>query len=251
MNRDGGRDGWLIVAAIMVAIGLWVLSMVFSINGFGIASDSENLFTRFAGFALASAVTLMQVIFNRVPKNPTMWLFGVMAYIYGLTTNAIGYLGIRAQPIPWETATESMEGFLMVAFNVFTTIMVVFFVEVAPEHLLFGALRPDGTGDFITSLFKGGDLFSGLGGNGNGNAKSGHSPSRSAANKRGREPRSQKRNSSRGQRQQNEHRAPNARPAEPTNMQGAPQRIPRTISASGADDYRGDHQTNRRSHGGQ
>jgi len=86
-------DRYIKIGARVFAIGGWLLSIVFSAQGFGFEGGAMYIL---AGYFLALLVTLFEVVLNRfgsqLPK--TLALICFMAYVFGIVTNFVGiYIG--------------------------------------------------------------------------------------------------------------------------------------------------------------
>lgn len=148
-DRSDLYDTVIKLVGIGLAIALWVISMRFSVDGFQIATEEDA----WIGWVLGGLVTYLQVLFNRGSKNETMYWAGVIAYVYGLSTNLMGIMAVRGEAFTLSMFSDNFFGALLQIVVVFA---IAAAVEILPEHLFINALRPDGRdGDFITSLKKG------------------------------------------------------------------------------------------------
>ena len=131
-----------------VSVFLWLLSVMWSADGFGIKVEDW----KWAGYGLAASVTVVQLVFNRGTMNPTLFFGGIAAYLYGIATNVLGLMsvmGFSANSGAWKA--DPLDSL----FSTFLIIALAFVVEVLPESLLLWAVSPDkgSKGDFISSLF--------------------------------------------------------------------------------------------------
>jgi len=147
---------YIIILRWAVGIGAtfaWGLSIWWSSDGFNISVNEYQ----WLGYALGMFVTVSELLFNKGSKNPTIWLVGIFAYLYGYGTNIAGikqYLGLDMSPQLWKT------DFSLAAVNSMIVYGLGAIVEIAPESFILWALYPDQTsfGDFISSLFAGSGL---------------------------------------------------------------------------------------------
>jgi len=154
MNKS--QEKYLLVIrglALGVVSFLWYLSIIWSADGFSI-NDPE---LHWIGIGLALSITVVQLVFNRGSANPTIFLVGLAAYIYGFATNFIGITKVVGLEFTMQSLTENPFGFLAAGIGVIGLSVIV---EAAPESFLLWALYPkeQSPGDFISSLFKGAKL---------------------------------------------------------------------------------------------
>jgi len=140
------------IGAACAALVLWMISVQFSVAGFDITLSGYT----WVGWALAFSVTILQLIFNRgIGNNPTLFVAGLLAYAYGITTNIIGIMRVQ----------ESIDDFInnmisdpisYVPGFVFAVILSLV-IEVVPEALLLWAwfTENEELGDFISSIARG------------------------------------------------------------------------------------------------
>lgn len=153
MNQEKDVDIYEMITrggGIFLAVMLWIISMRFSVDGFKISVQDDA----WIGWILGFMVTYLQIMFNRGAPNKTLHMAGVIAYIYGMTTNLIGILELRGGALAtWEAlSVNPLSGLLQI--GVVLTLAAA--VEVIPEHLMIYCIRQDGEdGDFIDSLFRG------------------------------------------------------------------------------------------------
>ena len=123
---------FLRIFVLLIAGFLWYLSIGWSANGFSI--DDESL--KWIGVGLALSITGAQLLFNRGASNPTIFLVGLAAYLYGFATNFIGIsatvgINFAESGITIKTIAQSLGvGALSLT------------VEAAPESFLLWALYP-------------------------------------------------------------------------------------------------------------
>jgi hypothetical protein len=152
------------IMGICFAIALWVVSIYFSADGFGIVSNGME----WVGYILALGITVMELIFLEEGKNHslTLYFFGLGAYMYGVGTNVIGLL--YAQGHNWG----------MVAHNpavLLSPLVVGIFIEVLPEPLLEYCLTGESFLDVVGSI---------LGGIGSGKSRKNYSDFNPSSNRR-------------------------------------------------------------------
>lgn len=127
------------IAAIITAIALWWLSIRFSVAGFNIQVPDLV----WAGWVLGIAVTVIELIFtseNR-GRNKTLVALGILAYAYGIWSNAVGIYAARG----------GGEGLNVVLV---TSLGLGLLLEIAPEPLFIWAIMGGDTdeGDIVSSL---------------------------------------------------------------------------------------------------
>ena len=148
MNKS--QEKYLLVIRLLAfgVVGfLWYLSIIWSADGFSI-NDPE---LHWIGIGLALSVTVVQLVFNRGSANPTIFLVGLSAYIYGFATNFIGISKVIGLDFTTTNFTQNAFGFIISGMGVFALSLIV---EAAPESFLLWALYPkeQTPGDFISSL---------------------------------------------------------------------------------------------------
>jgi hypothetical protein len=144
------KETWFIIIrflAMPFALAFGYLSIVFSADGFAIRLPDW----RWAGWVLAAGVTLLQLIFNRdIEHDPTLFFFGILSYIYGITTNIIGILNIQ------QVFVLHDENPIVLVFSILFAIAVALFIEVLPERLFLLSLFGDmWFGDPISTIRRG------------------------------------------------------------------------------------------------
>ena len=133
---------WL---AIGTAILLWMASCQFSYAGFNVnAPDAAWL-----GWILAISITVIELVFNEDIRKLNMTLFacGILAYVYGVYTNVIGFF-FSVQGGTWESLKTN-------PMSVVFACILGFFIEVIPEALFVWGLGNIGEGDVLGNFFKG------------------------------------------------------------------------------------------------
>jgi hypothetical protein len=102
------------ILAFITGVSLWLVSIVFSYNGFGISNSD----VAWAGAVLAFAVTVLELIFNTNTLNGLLnnnnvefgeWILvigGALAYVYDVWTNILGFYVMQGKPAP-DTITIS------------------------------------------------------------------------------------------------------------------------------------------------
>jgi hypothetical protein len=128
-------------AKIMGFLVLFV-SFQFSADGFGFKTDNSKL----VGWILAFAVSSAQLIFNTSVKklNWTIVLVGVIAYIYSIWTNILGFYSYRGETeVVWAL---NMSSIVPIAGGAF--------MDIFPEMALAWAFGAGGEGDLIGNLAK-------------------------------------------------------------------------------------------------
>jgi len=139
----------------ITAIGIWYVSYVFSVDGFGMLSPHQEYL--WIGKFLAFAITAYELIWNgmKTRDNETMYWVGLGCYIYGIGTNILGvskWLGLTKGFI-MSTDTGDPWTIVTVALYVALTIALAFMFEAAPEPTLIYAFTGKFTGgDFLGNL---------------------------------------------------------------------------------------------------
>lgn len=128
--------------AFFVGVGLLILSIYWSQDGFNfdVAGDSGYGTTAIAvGWFLALSVTVMQFIFSSSFKelNPSLILFGVVAYAYSIYTNYQGVLHFQG-----------------LAQNNMTAWVLALILDAVPEPMIAWSLYESLTGDLVGNLIK-------------------------------------------------------------------------------------------------
>lgn len=132
------------VLAVIVAISLWLASMNFSYSGFNFnVSDMAWL-----GWILALSVTVIELVFNTdIQKlNLTLFVAGILAYLYGIYTNVLGIFATQGGT--WNQLQQHPETLIF-------PLLVGIFVEVVPEPLFVWGIGASDRGDPLGSIFKG------------------------------------------------------------------------------------------------
>lgn len=107
-------DSWNRIKRLLsfiTGIALWIVSIVFSYQGFKISNND----VAWAGIVLSFAVTVLELIFNTNTLNGLLneniefgeWILvlgGAIAYIYDVWTNILGFYVMQNKPAP-ETIT--------------------------------------------------------------------------------------------------------------------------------------------------
>jgi len=129
------------LVALFTGVAVLIISIYWSQDGFnfGIAGDSGyNTMAYVFGYTLAISVTVIQFIFstNFRELNPSLILFGVLAYLYSVYTNQEGithFQGANTNPLAaW---------------------ILGFCIDGIPEPLIAWSLRESLSGDFVGNIF--------------------------------------------------------------------------------------------------
>jgi len=150
LSIDSGYIKGLRIATALGSVFAWCLSIWWSAEGFNISVDGYM----WLGVGLGLFVTVSELLFNRATSIPTIWVVGLLAYIYGYGTNVAGiklFLGLNV------SAELLKADFGLWLVNSAITYGLAGIVEIAPEAFLLWAMYPDQTsfGDFVTSLRRG------------------------------------------------------------------------------------------------
>ena len=144
MNNSGTADKYLrtkIFFAKITGIAVLVVSMQFSQNGFGFKEESIAL----AGWVLAIAVTVAQFVFNSRVRNLnwTITFLGIVAYVYSIWTNLIGFYNYQGKTLTLETLLD---------FSALLPVFASAFMDIFPEAILSWAFNSAGEGDLIGNV---------------------------------------------------------------------------------------------------
>lgn len=126
--------------AAVVAVVLWVVSVQFSVDGFGFILPHY----RWMGYLLAVSVTMIELVFNEegMGHSLTIVAVGLLSYIYGIVTNILGI---------W-VAQGSPDVSLNPALLVFPALLGLA-LEIAPEPLFVWGLLGTSVRDVLGHLF--------------------------------------------------------------------------------------------------
>jgi hypothetical protein len=136
------------ILAILTGLALMFVSMYFSNLGFGFGMDDKNLGT--IGVVLAIAITVIELVFNGQlqynKQNFTIYAIGLFAYLYGISTNVMGFWS--AQHVVINSLSDI--GTMRAIFG----LLLGLFLEIAPEPLIvYGLIGiSDTEGDMIGAL---------------------------------------------------------------------------------------------------
>src|SRR5512146_588904 len=126
--------------AIVTALVMWVVSNLFSIDGFSIQMPGKE----WMGVMLALCITAIELIWNEEGRshNLTLLVVGLLAYTYGVFTNVAGIVNIQRVDLlvePWKIVFPFVLGF---------------FLEITPEALFMWGLIGVVHRDFLGQLAK-------------------------------------------------------------------------------------------------
>jgi len=128
------------VAAVVMALLLWYLSVFFSNKGFNFqVADMQ-----WAAWILAASVTVIELVWTKqgFKPSPTLFVFGLAAYAYGIGTNILGIMEAQG--------TSNSQNPISIVFP----FVLGFFLEVIPEPLaIWGVIGVSDEGDFLGTLF--------------------------------------------------------------------------------------------------
>lgn len=139
--NDQDYTKMLRLLAVVVSSALLAMSVKFSSEGFGFEMGGELIWV---GTVLAIIISCIQIIWNHEGRkaNPTIYIVGLMAYVYGIWANVSGIAGMRG-------GVDLLDDPLSFVFPVILGV----FVEIVPEPLLVWAITGRwGQGDFITNV---------------------------------------------------------------------------------------------------
>jgi len=159
-NQFKQQEAWTTVlrwAAFGVVIFLWGLSVKWSAAGLQ-AKNPDDPNTGMIGIGLALFITVAQLIFNRGAINPTLFVVGVCAYIYGVGTNIVGINQAFHFDITMAAFSVNPLGAII---DLLILSGLAFVIELAPEAYLLWALNPklQRPGDAISTILGRKDVF--------------------------------------------------------------------------------------------
>lgn len=130
-----------ILLAKFMGLAVLIVSMQFSQNGFGF--KDQNIF--YVGWVLAIAVTVVQFVFNSKVKNLnwTITVLGIMAYVYSIWTNIIGFYKYQGKILTFET---------LLSFDAILPVFASAFMDIFPETILAWAFNVSSDGDLIGNI---------------------------------------------------------------------------------------------------
>lgn len=145
MNQRRGLQYLVMLRIVAVAASMfvWMLSIQFSSAGFSIGNPDY----RWIGVGLAMVATVLQLVFNKgMRDNPTLFFIGILAYIYGVTTN---FIGIRE--------ASFFAGIEQIWARGLAHLLLALVIEILPETLFLWAWLNEekGLSNFLSSLFAG------------------------------------------------------------------------------------------------
>jgi hypothetical protein len=128
--------------ALIIGIGVLIVSMYWSQDGFNFDVAGNSGYKTMAliiGWFLAIAVTVIEFVFssNFRDLNPSLILFGLLAYAYSIYTNYEGILHFQG-------TSQSAWGAGVLGF----------FMDAVPEPLIGWALYESRGGDFVGNILK-------------------------------------------------------------------------------------------------
>ena len=128
------------VASVVMAFLLWYLSVFFSNKGFNFQVQDMQ----WAAWILAASVTIIELVWTKqgFKPSPTLFVFGLAAYAYGIGTNILGIMEAQGN-----SASQN-------PISIVFPFVLGFFLEVIPEPLaIWGIIGVSDEGDFIGTLF--------------------------------------------------------------------------------------------------
>jgi hypothetical protein len=160
MMKNNSQERWVTLLRLVASAAvlfLWGLSVKWSAAGLQ-AKNPEDSSTLIIGYGLAIFVSVAQLIFNRGAINPTLFVVGICAYIYGIATNLVGIYQIFNFDISLGALQTNPLGWII---DVCVSFGLGFTIEVAPEAYLMWALNPrlQRPGDAISTFLARKDVF--------------------------------------------------------------------------------------------
>lgn len=134
------------LTAVLVALLLWLISVLFSVDGFNFILPKY----RWMGYLLALAVTIIELVFNEegMRHSLTLVTVGLLSYLYGMATNVIGVWVAQGSPDPTTNP-----------FAMIFPIVLGIFLEISPEPLLVWGLVGSGVRDLLGHLIANNRLY--------------------------------------------------------------------------------------------
>ena len=140
MNRKVDMNRLLKILAVVLGLGLLIMSMGWSKDGFkfdfatGVDADRATTY----GYILAASATTLQFIFSTKYRelNLTLLALGLISYIYSIGTNLAGIAlmqGGKPNAMTW---------------------ILALIMDVSPEPMIAWGLGNSLSGDFIGNLIK-------------------------------------------------------------------------------------------------
>lgn len=133
-------------APICAAIALWAVSIYFSYTGFNFIVGRGIVI----GLVLALAVTVVELIFTTDIShlNMTLFIFGILAYGYGVYSNVAGIISYMGGISP----SAGLNAYIFPS-------LVGLFIEVVPVPLFLFGTGSISEGDFVGNIVKGSKLM--------------------------------------------------------------------------------------------
>lgn len=131
------------IAAGMMAVMFWGLSVYFSQGGFGVAMPEMA----WIGWVLALGVTVIEIVWNidGFGHNLTLMIIGLAAYAYGVWSNIIGIMAVQGVNI-----NEMDAGWLI---KIIFPVLLGIALEIAPEPLLLWSFVGAHQEDLLSNVF--------------------------------------------------------------------------------------------------
>lgn len=138
------KETWNILLRIIscvAAVGMWIISVYFSSDGFNIQVPDMM----WVGFFMAGFITVLELVFNKegMNHNYTIIVAGIAAYAYGIWTNILGIIHAQGTEIGMDNVWKLV---LPLALGIF--------LEITPEPLILWGLLGKSEEDLLTRLFK-------------------------------------------------------------------------------------------------
>lgn len=133
---------WLRKLAVFIGLGLLFISIFWSQDGFNFSlagSSGGGNFALYFGWFIAVSVCVIQFVFSTSFRelNPSLLLFGALAYVYSIYTNYQGIIHFQGlEPSPLGAGILSL------------------FVDAVPEPLIAWGLYESMQGDLVGNLMK-------------------------------------------------------------------------------------------------
>ncbi len=128
------------IMAVAVAGMLWFMSILFSADGFAFIMPHY----KWMGYALGIAITVLELVFAEegMKHSLTLAAVGLLAYIYGVTTNIVGIWAAQGSP-----------DFMQNPAQLIFPLLLGLVLEITPEPLFIWGLMGTGVRDVLGHLF--------------------------------------------------------------------------------------------------
>lgn len=142
MTREEYENIKRIIAVLSAAL-CWVISIYFSVQGF----DLKAINSTWLALGMGLLVTFVELVGNQkgVKKSLLMVVVVFVVYIYGVTTNLVGILGMQGMNDTLGVLTGD-------AMRFFLVMVVAVILEVIPEVMVIYGITGEFEADFFTNM---------------------------------------------------------------------------------------------------